>query len=112
MRGMAKGLKPIHIAAAAAIATITGGASIAIGQSTADEAADAAEQVASEAEDAIRAIDPTTGGETLVVDPSLPQPYGPEVEAELPPIEGDAAGEFQLSKPPSQRDWVLTLVRA
>ncbi len=82
---MTKGLKPLHIAAAAAIAAVTGGATIAIGQSTAGDAADAAEQVASEAEDAIRAIDPTTGGESLVVDPSLPQPYGAEVEVGASP---------------------------
>ncbi|MEL6528340.1 MAG: L,D-transpeptidase family protein [Pseudomonadota bacterium] len=82
---MTKGLKPIHIAAAAAIAAMTGGATIAIGQSSAGDAADAAEQVASEAEDAIRSIDPTTGGESLVVDPSLPTPYGPEVEAGASP---------------------------
>ena len=29
----------------------------------------------------------------------------------MAPVEGDAAGEFQLPKPPSQRDWVLTLTR-
>lgn len=102
MLRMIKGLKPLHIAAAAAIAAVTGGATIAIGQSSADQAADAAEQVASEAEDAIRKIDPTTGGESLVVDPSLPQPYGPSVEAGaspepfepgLPPLEGAAPVE-------------------
>ncbi len=103
---MAKGLKPIHIAAAAAIAAITGGASIAIGQSTADQAADAAEQVASEAEDAIRAIDPTTGGESLVVDPSLPQPFGPQVEPELPSLEGgtdDEAADAAAERGPAAR---------
>ncbi|MDJ0641844.1 MAG: L,D-transpeptidase family protein [Erythrobacter sp.] len=95
---MTKGLKPVHIAAAVAIAAVTGSATIAIGQSTADEAADAAEQIAAEAEEEIRKIDPTTGGESLVVDPSLPEPYGPTVEAGasqepsepgLPPL-GDA----------------------
>jgi len=91
---MTKGLKPIHIAAAAAIAAVTGGATIAIGQSSAGDAADAAEQVASEAEDAIRAIDPTTGGESLVVDPSLPQPYGADVEA------GASVEPFEPGLPP------------
>jgi len=94
MLRMIKGLKPLHIAAAAAIAAVTGGATIAIGQSSAGDAADAAEQVASEAEDAIRAIDPTTGGESLVVDPSLPQPYGSEVEA------GASSEPFEPGLPP------------
>lgn len=91
---MTKVLKPIHIAAVAAIAAVTGGATIAIGQSSAEDAADAAEQVASEAEDAIRAIDPTTGGDSLVVDPSLPQPYGPTLEA------GASAEPFEPGLPP------------
>ncbi|QUL36690.1 L,D-transpeptidase family protein [Erythrobacter sp. JK5] len=100
---MIKGLKPLHIAATVAIALVTGGASIAIGQSSANEAADAAEQVAEEAVNAIRAIDPTTGGESLVVDPSLPQPYGAQVAPELPvldePVAQDAP-EMAANEPP------------
>ncbi len=46
----------------------------------AQRAADAAEQIAAEAENAIRAIDPTTGAHSLIVDPSLPRPYGPADE--------------------------------
>ncbi len=68
--------KNIRLAAVFGLAALTGGATIAIGQTSADEAADAAVEVAAEAEDAIRAIDPTTGGDSLIVDSSLPQPYG------------------------------------
>lgn len=75
-----------RIAAVAGVLALTSGAGIAIGQTAADDAADVAEQVAQEAEDAIEAIDPTTGGESLVVDPSLPQPFEPG----LPPIVEDA----------------------
>ncbi len=65
----------------AAAAFALGGVSLAA-QSTTEDAADRAVEVAAQAEDAIRAIDPTTGGESLVVDPSLPQPYGPEATEE------------------------------
>ncbi|MEL7198521.1 MAG: L,D-transpeptidase family protein [Pseudomonadota bacterium] len=60
---------------------------------------DQAEALADEADTAIRAIDPTTGGPSPVVDPSLPTPYGAEILAgeepevtigTLPPIIGDA----------------------
>ena len=67
------------------LAALAGGATIALAQSNVDQAVD----VAAEAEDAIRAIDPTTGGDSLVIDPSLPTPYG------LEPIE-----EPQLSELP------------
>jgi len=70
--------KNIRLATVFGLAALTGGATLAIGQTSADEAADAAVDVAAEAEDAIRAIDPTTGGDSLVVDASLPQPYGLE----------------------------------
>ena len=46
-------------------------------------------------EQAIRAIDPSTGEDSPVVDPSLPQPYGPlnepdgDILPELPPVEAD-----------------------
>lgn len=46
----------------------------------AQRAADAAQQIAMEADSAIRAIDPTTGEPSLIVDPSLPRPYGPADE--------------------------------
>ncbi len=68
--------KNIRLATVFGLAALTGGATIAIGQTSADEAADAAVEVAADAEDAIRAIDPTTGGDSLIIDSSLPQPYG------------------------------------
>ncbi len=70
-----------RIAAFAGVLALTSGAGIAVGQTAADDAAEVAEQVAQEAEDAIQAIDPTTGGESLVVDPSLPQPFEPGLPA-------------------------------
>ncbi|UAB79841.1 L,D-transpeptidase family protein [Erythrobacter sp. SCSIO 43205] len=54
-------------------------------------AGDAAMIVADDVEDAIRAIDPTTGGDSLVFDPSLPQPYMAP-EAALPPLPGNTIG--------------------
>jgi lipoprotein-anchoring transpeptidase ErfK/SrfK len=78
-------MNSLRFAAALALASLAGTSTVASGQASpeaAQEAADAAEQIAQEAEDAIRAIDPTTGGETLVVDPSLPQPYGPVLETD------------------------------
>jgi len=83
--------KSFRLAAIASLTMLCGGASLALAQTSADDAADAAVEVAAEADAAIRAIDPTTGGQSLVVDPSLPQPYGfvtdDDVEdlPELPP---------------------------
>ncbi|WP_337660899.1 L,D-transpeptidase family protein [Erythrobacter sp. Alg231-14] len=80
----------LRLTAFAAAAALLGGATLVAAQSSVDDAADAAVEVAADAESAIRAIDPTTGGASLVVDPSLPQPY--DVQAtdvedlpELPP---------------------------
>ena len=58
------------------LAALAGASALNAQDISADEAADAAVEVAAEAESAIRAIDPTTGGTSLVVDPSLPSPYG------------------------------------
>ena len=75
----------------AAIAAFALGAGTLAAQTPTDEAANRAVEVAAEAENAIRAIDPTTGGASLVIDPSLPQPYRAPVEddyeslPELPP---------------------------
>ncbi len=78
------------LAAFAGIVALSGGATLVAAQTYADDAGNAAVEVAADAEDAIRAIDPTTGGASLVVDPSLPQPYdvpATDVEdlPELPP---------------------------
>ena len=90
----------VRLAAFAGFAALAGGATLVAAQ-TADDAADAAVQVAEQAAAAetaaIRAIDPTTGGTSLVVDPSLPQPYDmPAVSVEdlpeLPPVEAAAPG--------------------
>ncbi len=77
----------LRFAALASLGALGCGASIALAQTSTEEAADAAVRVAAEAENAIRAIDPTTGGSSLVVDPSLPQPYGPQLgEEDLPEL--------------------------
>ncbi len=93
---MLKLIKSARIAAAISLASLAGTSSLADDQTPAAEAAEAAEQVAdAAAQEAIRPIDPTTGGESLVVDPSLPTPYDPtaaEIAAGLPPI-GEVAPE-------------------
>ncbi len=81
--------KIIPFGAAAGLAVLAGTTTLAVNQTPANEAADAAEQVAQEA---IREIDPTTGGPSLAVDPNLPAPYDPtaaEIAAGLPAIGED-----------------------
>ncbi|MEM1053356.1 MAG: hypothetical protein AAGI28_14805, partial [Pseudomonadota bacterium] len=75
-----------RLATVIGLAALTDGATLVAGQTSVEEAGDAALRIAMEAEDEIRAIDPTTGGESLVIDPSLPQPYSADEEAlpELP----------------------------
>lgn len=92
-------------------ATILGIAALGSGvalsaQTYAEEAADAADtavEVAEQAEDAIRAIDPTTGGTSLVVDPSLPQPYGFDADLEdlpeLPPAPAELSRTVPAAAP-------------
>ncbi|NQX94487.1 MAG: L,D-transpeptidase family protein, partial [Erythrobacter sp.] len=70
--------------------------------SEAQRTANAAEEIAREARDAIRAIDPTTGQPSLVVDPSLPRPYDP-------PAEEVAAIEPELETPYSLIDGEVTV---
>ena len=80
--------KNFRLATFVGLAALSSAAAVSA-QSSEDAAADAAAVVAAEAEDAIRAIDPTTGGASLVIDPSLPQPYGFDTAVEdlpeLPP---------------------------
>ncbi|QIQ86973.1 L,D-transpeptidase family protein [Erythrobacter sp.] len=63
-------------------------------RASADRAVEAAGEVR-EALGEIRAVDPDTMGPSLVVDPSLPQPYGADLapgeqpQADLPPIAGN-----------------------
>ncbi|MCK0099864.1 L,D-transpeptidase family protein [Qipengyuania sp. S6317L1] len=75
-------------------AALLSGASLVVGQTSEEMAGDAAMMIAGDAEDAIRAIDPTTGGDSLVFDPSLPEPYtAPETELPaLPALPGDTIG--------------------
>ncbi|MCK0129192.1 L,D-transpeptidase family protein [Erythrobacter sp. F6033] len=70
-----------RITAALALTALSAQSALADNQATPDDAADAAEQVAQEAQNEIRRIDPTTGGQSLVVDPSLPAPYGADIAA-------------------------------
>ena len=76
----------LRLATVVALAALTGGATLAIGQTSEDLAGDEAMTIGLDAEDEIRAIDPTTGGDSLVFDPSLPQPYGVDEDTlpELP----------------------------
>ena len=76
----------LRLATVVALAALTGGATLAIGQTSADLAGDEAMTIGLDAEDEIRAIDPTTGGDSLVFDPSLPQPYNADEDIlpELP----------------------------
>ncbi|MEL6738623.1 MAG: L,D-transpeptidase, partial [Pseudomonadota bacterium] len=76
----------LRFATVVGLAALTGGATLVVGQNSVAEVGEEAMRVAMEAEDEIRAIDPTTGGDSLVFDSSLPQPYGPSEETlpELP----------------------------
>ena len=76
----------LRFATVVALAALTGGATLAIGQTSADLAGDDAMTIGLDAADEIRAIDPTTGGDSLVFDPSLPQPYNTDEDIlpELP----------------------------
>lgn len=105
MHAMAKGFSDMifsnaRTAVVIGLAVIAGGATLAVGQSSPDEAAEAAMQVAADAEDEIRAIDPTTGGDSLVFDPSLPQPYVTD-EDNLVIIEPETTGVINLPTLPS-----------
>lgn len=71
----------LRLATVVGLAALTGGATLVVGQTSADEAGNEALRIALNAEDEIRAIDPTTGGDSLVFDPSLPQPYAPGFDA-------------------------------
>ncbi|BDI60322.1 L,D-transpeptidase family protein [Qipengyuania nanhaisediminis] len=87
-------LSQIRFIAACGLAALAGGATLATAQSEFDDIADEAEQVAAETDealDAIEAIDPTTLGTSLVVDPSLPQPYSAQAETQALPGDLDAA---------------------
>lgn len=96
--------KNLKLAGVTGLAALTVGATLSAQQSYLDEASEAADnavevvETIEDAENAIRAIDPTTGGESLVVDPSLPQPYtiATDVEPlpELPPAPVAAAPSF------------------
>lgn len=80
---MTNALNTLRFAATLGLASLGSAPTLAAEQPTmgeATQAADAAQQIALEAENAIRAIDPTTGEPSLIVDPSLPRPYGPQDE--------------------------------
>lgn len=104
MLSMTKGISDMLFsnarkAAAIGLAMIAGGATLAVGQTTPEDAANAAAQVAAEAENEIRAIDPTTGGESLVHDPSLPQPYAIAID-EVALIPPPTVGEVNMPSLP------------
>jgi lipoprotein-anchoring transpeptidase ErfK/SrfK len=97
-------LTPFRSLAALALVAGIGCTGIAVAQSATQSVAETAEQIAreaTEAEDAIRAIDPTTGGQSPVVNPSSTAPYAtpesvgasPEpFEPGLPPLAEDELG--------------------
>lgn len=88
--------KNLKLATIAGIAALTGSATLNAQQSYLDEANDAADSAVEvagatqDAENAIRAIDPTTGGTSMVIDPSLPQPYV-YTSADLPALPSSLA---------------------
>ncbi|MEM7687417.1 MAG: L,D-transpeptidase family protein [Pseudomonadota bacterium] len=93
---MTKVLHTLRFAATLGLASLGGSSALATDQTPAGDAqraADAAQQIALEAENAIRAIDPTTGEASLLVDPSLPRPFGPPAE-EIATIEADLDTPF------------------
>lgn len=101
---MIKVLHTLRFAATLSLASLGGTSSLAA-QPTLDEAqhtADAAQRIAQEAQDAIRAIDPTTGEASRVVDPSLPRPYGL-------PAEEVTAIQLDLATPATTIDTVVTV---
>lgn len=75
----------LRFATVVGLAALTGGATLVVGQTSDEAAGDDALRFTLEAEDEIRAIDPTTGGDSLVIDPSLPQPYSAN-EVSLPEL--------------------------
>lgn len=91
----------LRFATVVGLAALTSGATLVAGQSSVEEAGDEALRIAMEAEDEIRAIDPTTGGDSLVIDPSLPQPYDAN-EVTLPqlPSAPDALTQAALDNVP------------
>ena len=104
-------IKNLRLGTVIGLAALTGGATLAIGQTSVDASADAAEIVAQEADEAIRAIDPTTGGDSLVFDPSLPNPYGANIDPanggegadlDMPDI-GEAASVAEPPRGPAAR---------
>ena len=78
----------LRLAATLSLASLGGTSTLA-----SEQAAQETSTVAQEAENAIRAIDPTTGGASLVVAPSLPPPYDPSTTKDavdlpdLPPVD-------------------------
>lgn len=91
----------LRFATVVGLAALTSGATLVAGQSSVEEAGDEVLRIAMEAEDEIRAIDPTTGGDSLVIDPSLPQPYEAN-EVTLPelPSAPDALTQAALDNVP------------
>lgn len=88
-------MKSARFAMVAGLAITIGGATLVVGQNSVEEAADAAEDV-------IRAIDPTTGGDSLVFDPSLPDPYSPP-EEELPELPSAPTELTEAARGPAAR---------
>ena len=94
--------KNLRLAAIVGLAALTTATTGIAQQNAADEAADAAARVAADAENAIRAIDPTTGADSLVIDPSLPQPYGIDTE-DLPELPAAPADLTEAARGPAAR---------
>jgi len=93
---MTKVLHTLRFAATLGLASLGGTSTLAADQTSMGDAlgvTDATQQIAMEADSAIRAIDPNTGEPSLVVDPSLPRPYGPPAE-EIAMIQPDMDTQF------------------
>ncbi|MEP0391961.1 MAG: L,D-transpeptidase family protein [Erythrobacter sp.] len=93
----------LRFATVLSLAALASGATLVAGQTPAELAGDDALRIAAEAEDEIRAIDPTTGGNSLVIDPSLPEPYDAN-DVGLPelPSAPDALTQTALDNPANE----------
>lgn len=123
----------LNLAVAFAFVSLMGGADTAIAQSTAQDAATAAEEVAREAEaaanaaaDPIRTIDPDTVSAPPAVDAALPEPDAgampkrfepglPPLEddlPELPPVADEELGSVEPPRTPAIREISRPIVQA
>ncbi|MEO0420601.1 MAG: L,D-transpeptidase family protein [Pseudomonadota bacterium] len=89
---MTNALHSLRFIATLGLASLGGTSTLAADQPANADGARAVD-IALEADNAIRAVDPNTGTPSLIVDPSLPRPYGPPAD-EVASIEPDMNADF------------------